>query len=209
MNIIELLKKTLDNPVVFNSFERMMGVNKTRETLVREYIRPNKNSLVLDIGCGTGDFRNFLPEDLTYIGIDTSNKYIEFAKKKKFKNSKFYCCGINEISNITDIQKSKFDIIISIGVIHHLDEKLFNDLVEKSFSVLNNDGYLVTYDPVFKDKQNRISRFLIENDRGEYVRNESGYTSILKKIFPRLETFQVNNLQYLPYDVLITKAYKK
>ena len=59
MNIIELLKKTLDNPVVFNSFERMMGVNKTRETLVREYIRPNKNSLVLDIGCGTGDFRNF------------------------------------------------------------------------------------------------------------------------------------------------------
>ena len=53
----DLLKKTLDNPVVFNSFEFLMGVNKTRRILVNDYIKPWENCKILDIGCGTGDFR--------------------------------------------------------------------------------------------------------------------------------------------------------
>ena len=47
MKIFYLLKKTLDNPVVFNSFEFLMGVNKTRRILVNDYIKPWENCKIL------------------------------------------------------------------------------------------------------------------------------------------------------------------
>ena len=209
MKIFDLLKKTLDNPVVFNSFEFLMGVNKTRRILVNDYIKPWENCKILDIGCGTGDFRGFLPDNVQYIGIDNNFEYINYAKNKKFKNSNFICTDSNQIKKIEYLKNIKFDIVLSIGVIHHLNDKLFNDLIEQSFDLLDNDGFFFTYDPVLKKNQNKISKFLIDNDRGNYVRNEEGYISKIKKLFPEIKSSQVNNLQNLPYDVLIIKAFKK
>ena len=85
MKILDFLKKTLDNPIVFNSFEALMGVNKTRRILVKDFIRPMENSKILDIGCGTGDFRTYLPDYIKYVGIDNNYKYIDYAKKKNLK----------------------------------------------------------------------------------------------------------------------------
>ena len=42
-----------------------------------------------------------------------------------------------------------------------------------------------------------------------YIINKIGYISLIKKKFPEIDTFQVSNLQNFPYDVLITKAFKK
>ena len=58
--------------------------------MVNEYIKPKNDSRILDIGCGTGDFRYFLPVELDYIGIDNNFNYIEFAKNRNFKNSNFF-----------------------------------------------------------------------------------------------------------------------
>ena len=81
--------------------------------------------------------------------------------------------------------------------------------MNKAYSLLKDDGFFLTYDPVFIENQNMISKFLIKNDRGNHVRDKNGYISLIKKKFPKIETFQVNNLQNFPYDVLIIKAFKK
>ena len=57
-----------------------MGVNKTRRILVNEYIKPKNDSRFLDIGCGTGDFRYFLPVVFDYIGIDTISIILNLQK---------------------------------------------------------------------------------------------------------------------------------
>ncbi len=206
MKILNFLKKILDNPIIFNLFETLMGVNKTRRVLVKDYIKPSYNCRILDIGCGTGDFRKFLPENIDYIGIDNNPEYIEYAKSKKYKNSNFICTESNQIDFL---KNKKFDIILSIGVIHHLNNNLFKELVDKSYSLLSDNGYLLTYDPVYIKNQNFISKFLIDNDRGNFVRNENDYISKIKNLFPKILSFQVNNLQNLPYDVIIIKAFKK
>ncbi len=78
-----------------------------------------KNKKVLDVGCGTGYFAfHAAKKGAKVLGIDYAEEGINIAKKKYVhKNLKF---EKEDVKNI----KEKFDIIVSIGVIEHMDEPL-------------------------------------------------------------------------------------
>ena len=70
-----------------------------------------KNSLVLDLGCGSG--RNMIHKDLNFIGVDYAKNFIDICKDK----------GLNVInSNILNVPLSNnsADAIICIAVLHHI-----------------------------------------------------------------------------------------
>ena len=72
------------------------------------------NCSVLDVGCGFGDYFNYLKQqgikNVKYCGIDISNKIVDFAKEK---NS-----SVNVIQgNVLDfLNDEKFDYVISLGL---------------------------------------------------------------------------------------------
>ena len=86
------------------------------ETLINE-LKINKNSSILDLGCGYGALINFLHENKIqfsekgYLGIDVSKNMIEIAKKNhenfNFKNIDFF-----------KIKGKKFDFIICSGALN-------------------------------------------------------------------------------------------
>lgn len=78
-----------------------------------------KGKKVLDVGCGTGLFAyRSAKKGANVLGIDFSEAAINIARKKyKIPNLRF------EKLNATEIQ-DKFDVIVSIGTLEHLDNPL-------------------------------------------------------------------------------------
>jgi GT2 family glycosyltransferase len=122
-NSLKLAKKY--NPehykfMLCNDYERAVFL-KGDTVFPREAARyqwASKNifgSHILEVGCSTGYGRQFLPNDIHYVGIDYDPKIIEVAKEQNWrKNSLFFHLDIQEMSI------GQFDTIIAFEVIEHL-----------------------------------------------------------------------------------------
>ncbi len=101
--------------------------------------KPLKNLDILDIGCGGG----LLSEPLCILGanvtgIDASQKNINVAKhhSKKNKLKINYICSSPENLNL----KKKFDIVLNLEVVEHVDD--INFFIKKSSEFLKKNGLM-------------------------------------------------------------------
>ena len=106
---------------------------------LRRKDNPHKNIDILDIGCGGG----LLSEPMrrlgaNVIGIDASIKNIDIAKfHAKNNNLKInYICASPE----TLKTKKKFDVILNMEIIEHVDD--INFFIEKSSDLLKKNGLM-------------------------------------------------------------------
>ncbi len=83
----------------------------------------NKNSLVYDIGCGSG--RNMTYEGLNFIGIDNCENFIKICRSKNLN-------VINANSINIPLKNNSADAIICIAMFHQLsnNENRINTLLE-------------------------------------------------------------------------------
>ena len=203
--ILDYVKRVLGSPYLFNLFETVVGVGAARKRLVNNFIIPFDGASILDIGCGTGVIIDYLPDNIKYVGFDLSSKYIDYAKNKYKKQGKFYCEDINKISNL---QPNTFDFVVSIGVIHHLNNNEAITLLNKAKKYLKPGGVLTTMYPIFIKNQSRISRFMMNNDRGDYIRNIGGYRELFSRVFKKTDDYIVNDMLMYSYEHYITHSKK-
>ena len=119
---------------------------------VLDHMPPKENINILDMGCAYG----FVTKDrfskipgAKVIGVDRSEKLIEYAKENSmFENSSYYVLDLeNEemMDNLEEIMEKenieKFDIIFASLVIHHLKNP--NKLLRNVRRILANDGYII------------------------------------------------------------------
>ena len=197
------MKNLLSYPVLFNLFQKLVSKNNSQELFVKKYIKPNNSDNILDLGCGTGQIIDYLPEGINYTGIDISHNYIKYAQNRYVDGYNFIC------KNILDIDFSTlgvFDIVIASGFFHHLDDKTIYKILQNLQSCIKNESKLISIDPCFVDNQNWISKLLVSNDRGEYVRNKEGYVGSLNKNFNKVDAFVHNDLLKIPYNHCICRC---
>ena len=130
-------------------FKPLHKFNPTRIRYIKDSIvdhfkihhknRPLKNLNILDIGCGGG----LLSEPMSRLGgnvtgIDASEKNIKIAKlhMKKSKLKINYICSSPETLKI----KKKFDIILNMEIIEHVND--VNFFLKKSSELLKKDGLM-------------------------------------------------------------------
>ena len=101
--------------------------------------QPLKKINILDIGCGGG----LLTEPMNrlganVVGIDASSKNIDIAKfhAKKNKLKINYICASPETLKI----KQKFDVILNMEIVEHVDD--VNYFLKKSSSLLKKNGLM-------------------------------------------------------------------
>ena len=188
------VRAILSHPVIYSFFQRIMGANQVRTMFVKDFVRPHTGVSILDMGCGPADILDHVTE-ADYWGFDVSEAYIEQAKKRYGHRGKFYCQQLMA----SDIEKiPPFDIVLAMGLLHHLDDKTVVNVMRLAYEALKPGGRLLTLDPCLEVGQNPIARFLIRVDRGKNLRSRVEYVTLASTVFtsPRVE---VRHKSWIPY----------
>lgn len=201
--MIEALREVLSFSWAYHSFSRVIGGAERNRVLVRDYIRPQPGDRILDIGCGPGSMAPFLPGS-DYLGVDASAEYIARAKRR-FPRMRFVC---QRVSQYDLVERNYFDIVLALGILHHLDDSEALTLFQIARDALKPGGKLVTIDGVWTDDQSGIVKYLLSRDRGRFVRSEAGYRELAGKVFPNVESSVHHDLLRIPYSLLILKCFR-
>ena len=64
------IQQILNLPFFYDLFQNIVGAPRVKKRIVDEFICPFPGAKILDVGCGTGSIRDYLPKDVSYIGVD-------------------------------------------------------------------------------------------------------------------------------------------
>lgn len=203
MQITTGIRSILGHPAVYAFFQTLMGADSGYRELVTKHIRPLEGMRLLDIGCGTARILDYLPH-LTYQGFDLSQEYIDEALARYPGRGAFRCALVEEVT-LND--EPPFDVVLAVGVLHHLDDEAVSQLLGLAKSALKDGGRLVTIDPCFDKDQNPIARFLVSKDRGQNVRSAEQYRALVGNLFEQV-TGEVKHRSWIPYTHWIMECTK-
>ena len=178
---IESLARAYDHPLRLKAIDKALSHAK---------IRINRDTKILDIGCGTGDLIfSFLGKGVLDItGIDLSSELTDHARRRFAPNRNVKLLTV-EAENM-DFSPSSFDLVTSITVLQHItDEEVFFRAVRNIVGVIKTGGHICVMDfsPVrVKDRQ--PASYLTIRSRGEYIEafESSGCRLICEFGLPRI-----------------------
>ncbi len=189
------IRALLSKPLVYSTFQNLMGAKAAWRNLVHQRIRPSAGTLIIDIGCGPGDLLAYLPEGVVYWGFDISPDYIAHAQRR------FGARGNFERKLLTHGELAKLppvDVVVASGVLHHLSDSDAAALFQLAHAALKPGGRLITVDPCWEPGQNPVARYLISKDRGQNVRNRAGYDSLAAELYPN-RMVEIRHKRWIPY----------
>ena len=185
-----------DSPIVYRFFQSGVTRNNALNWLVSEVVQPRPTDRVLDIGCGVATILNYLPTN-SYVGVDHNSKYIDRAKRVHQGRGDFLLADLN-VENFPQI--GQFDIVLLIGVLHHLSDTEVSGLVEQIRKTLTSSGRLVTLDTTTVSGQHPVARVLARSDRGRYARSPEHYRQLLETGLRVNEEIVRHDLLRIPYS---------
>jgi SAM-dependent methyltransferase len=188
------LKRIISIPSVYNLVQLVAGARLYRARMVRDYIKPPEGCRILDIGCGTGEYVEFLDNYCSkyeYFGFDAEARYVAYGERMFSDRSDIHF--YHRVLDENALQEfNNFDIVLAIGVMHHLDDRIVLSLLRLAKKALRPAGRLVTYDPGRFPDMNRIETFFVNHDRGRNIRFPEEYDRLISHVFPTRK-------MYLPY----------
>ena len=196
-------RSVLSHPWIYDSFQNMMGARSGRRDFSTNFVRAYPGCRLLDVGCGTAQILNYLPEGVDYWGYDIKPEYIA-AARAKFGGKGRFACRLLEESEIVGILP--FDIVLASGLFHHLNDDTARNVLRLARLALKPAGRFVSIDPVFAVDQNPIARFLVSRDRGQYVREAERYLALARHEFHLVEGM-VRHRIWIPYTHCIMECH--
>lgn len=146
--------------------------------VIKKLIKPYANAkTVLDLGCGVGSMSSLFKKG-GYLGVDIDKKSIEYAQRS-YPGYNF------RVSDITTLKSSKrFDLVLVVGVLHHISDKEAQRTLMVVSSCLKKGGKLLVIEaipPLFK--WNLAGQLLRTYDNGKFIRETKSYKKLIEKKF--------------------------
>jgi SAM-dependent methyltransferase len=190
------IRNVLRRPKVYEAFQNLVGAERLRDEIASSYIKAKPGDRILDIGCGTADIRQHL-DDVVYVGFDPSRSYIETAITN-YPDSTFHVGSIAS----PPVLAGAFDVVLAIGVLHHVGDREAIALFRLAKSRLRPNGRLLTVDPVLMPRRGNLrANFIVRNDRGQHVRNRDEYIQLAEEEFQQNVSSTIrSDLLRLPYN---------
>ena len=193
------MTELLSHPALYIAVQRLIGATRARRLIIENEIAPGPGWRVLDIGCGPG-YLAPLFGGASYVGVDTCDAYIRYAKAHYAAWGTFHCF---EITDETIRQFQNYDVVMLFGVLHHLDDPDAVALLTRLRLALKPGGKMITLDGYFSSDMSPWRRYILRSDRGKFVREEPAYRRLALSAFNQVDTQRFDHLFYIPYNLLV------
>ncbi len=198
-------RRILSAPWVYSTYRALMTGTREHEVFASEYVRAEPGHKILDVGCGPADLLADLPEGVDYTGFDMSAAYIAQATRRFGKRGKFLCHKVDR-EVIAELGANSFDRVLAHGLLHHLPDEDVVEFFELARLALKPGGQLVTLDGCFVAGQSKVAKYLLEKDRGRFVRDEPGYRRLAEQVFPKVDTSIRDDMYRIPYTLVLLQC---
>jgi SAM-dependent methyltransferase len=196
-------RRLLAIPELYRKFQTRVQAKNSFARLAHDFLKISPGQRVLDIGCGPADILAQLPLGIEYEGYDLEPGYIAAAKERHGDRGSF---AVRAVSPEAADNIGTFDVVISMGVLHHLTDDDADALFASAVKVLRPGGRIVTLDGAYLKGQNPIARLLLALDRGRYVRTPAAYLRIAHRHFPDAQATILHDLIAIPYTHCIIEG---
>lgn len=189
------VRSVLSVPLVYETFQRVVGSHRVRNELVDTYVRPRAGLRVLDIGCGPGDLISYLP-GVAYTGIDLSPAYIDSARRRFGDRGRYF---VGRAEDLDPDELGEFDVVIAKSLLHHIDEDEALHLFSVASRTLAEGGRLVTLDAAYTPDMSPAARFVVSRDRGQSILTPEQYETLAGRAFADVRVAVHHDLLRIPY----------
>jgi SAM-dependent methyltransferase len=170
---MSLFDRFLGHPFVFEHV-RPLAVGGVDMSHAYRRLAPGPDSVVLDVGCGTGDALKHLDRFGSYLGIDTDPRAIAYAAErwKTRPHARFEC----RLCTVDDVRELAPTHVALIGLLHHLTDSESLELL----GMLRQSPRLVravTLDIVYLPKR-PYNNLMASLDRGRHCRTPEAYAEL-------------------------------
>jgi len=122
---------------IAEGYDNLYGKEQEEKmSIIKNNIEIDKDTKILDIGCGTGISTNF---DCECVGMDPSEELIKIAKNKDKNPKHKYIIEKGENINKINFKEKEFDYILCVSAVHHITnlEEFLKEVkrISKSFIV--------------------------------------------------------------------------
>ena len=185
------------NATAYELSQRIVGLNFRaflRELRTERFFQPGLSCL--DVGCGTGFLRDYL-RDSDYLGVDLNPTYIAAARRKRGE-----CFQLGNALEIGSLPR-RFDRIIAIGLLHHLDDGQVRTVLAGARQRLQSGGEIFIIDALWPPDHNRIGRMLRGSDNGAHVRTLPQWQALFA---PELQLRAFRPFSQWPFDYIFVRG---
>jgi SAM-dependent methyltransferase len=208
--LVKVGHKVLALPICYDLFQTAVGSVRFRSSFVSENIDNFKADSVLDLGCGTASTSKLLPENVSYIGLDTSSKYLEKAAKRTAnRESKLILTDIADNTWTQSAGKLNSTLGLALGIYHHINDAQLEETIFNVATVLAPGSKLVSLDPVVDSKTTMLANWFARNDRGQFIREPEMYVEMFRKHGFSIKYKITRNSFRIPYDLILITATKE
>ena len=198
-----MLQRILHHSRAYEASRRLIGATREMERIVDEYVKPEPGMALLDLGCGNGRLVPFVPQ-VDYVGVDNNQSYIDDATGRySGPNVQFISADLGDLPADAI---GPFDVAVSIGVLHHLDDETARRAIELTRERLKPGGRLITMDPCFEPSQRQVARVLMALDRGKFVRHPADYLRLIAPGSSSVESHVLTDVYAFPYTHFVTQS---
>jgi SAM-dependent methyltransferase len=196
-------RSILAGPLPYQWFQQFFGFFNARKYAVNKHLTIKPGQTIIDIGCGPGFIVDQLPPGVNYIGFDIDETYIAYATERFGTRGKFHC-RIFDAAAADEFKGA--DLILMNGVLHHMDDETVALTLQSAHAALRPGGLFFALDGCYRDGQNALAKYLLDQDRGRFVRHEDEYANLLRRVFSNVSTHIREDLSWVPYTFVFSEG---
>jgi len=199
------LQRWLKLPFLYNLLQDAVGANALRRKVIQTHVRAKAGYKVVDIGCGPSRILRWLP-DVQYLGLDINPDYISSARRTHGNKGTFVVGDTKSLRD--DLRFKDADIVMALGLLHHLDDEDAAHCIRFAYDALKEGGRFVCLDGCWIPNQDTFSRYVMSHDRGQNVRTEQQYRELAAKVFTNLDAWVDKKPMRIPYVTVVLECEK-